>query len=331
VRAKGGEAFVRGVFEPLGYEVSVTSVGSCLLSLKLRRTVTLQELLTHVYVLIPVLDDEKHYWVDKDEVEKLLRRGSDWLAGHPLREQIIDRYLKHRAPLRRAALAQLLEADDQPEEEDAESQAQGESGLEERVGLNTRRLDAVMRVLKERDARRVLDLGCGEGKLIARLLKERRVEEVLGLDVSSNVLETARRRLRLDEMPPRQAERVKLVQGSLTYRDGRLEGYDAAAALEVIEHLDPGRLSAFESVVFGHARPRCMVITTPNAEFNQRLAELPAGRFRHPDHRFEWTRREFERWASDVAERHGYGVSFEGIGETDSELGAPTQMAVFSR
>jgi 3' terminal RNA ribose 2'-O-methyltransferase Hen1 len=330
-RVRDGEGFVRQVFEPLGYEVSVAApLSQRYLSISLRRVCTLQELLNHLYVLIPVLDDEKHYWVGDDEVEKLLRRGGDWLARHPMREQIADRYLKHRGALRRAALAQLLEAEDQVEEEEPEARGQGESALEERVGLNTLRLQAVVGVLKQRQARRILDLGCGEGRLIASLLKERNVDEIVGLEVSSAALENARRRLRVDEMPERQAARLKLMQGSLTYRDRRIEGYDAAAVLEVIEHLDPGRLSAFESVVFGHARPRCVVITTPNAEYNARFSGLPPGRFRHPDHRFEWSRGEFEAWGDSVSARHGYTVTYEAIGDVDPSLGGPTQMAVFS-
>jgi 3' terminal RNA ribose 2'-O-methyltransferase Hen1 len=227
-------------------------------------------------------------------------------------------------------LAQLIEADDQVEEDDPEVRGESETKLEERVGLNTQRLQAAQRVLKERRARRILDLGCGEGRLIANLLRDREVDEVLGLEVSTAALETARRRLKVEQMPERQASRLRLIQGSLTYRDRRLDGYDAAAVLEVIEHLDAIRLTAFENVVFRYARPRCVVITTPNAEYNQRFERLPAGEFRHPDHRFEWTRREFQAWADAVAARHGYSVAYEAIGEVDPELGGPTQMGVFT-
>jgi 3' terminal RNA ribose 2'-O-methyltransferase Hen1 len=290
-----------------------------------------QELLTHLYVLIPVLDDDKHYWIGEDEVEKLLRRGSDWLASHPIREQIVDRYLKHQAPLRRAALAQLLEADDQLDEDDPQVRGSGEMALEERVGLHEQRLNAVVEVLKRQRARRVLDLGCGEGRLITKLLKERDIDEVLGLEVSSAALGIAERRLHVDEMSDRQAARLKLVQGSLTYRDRRLEGFDAAVLLEVIEHLDLGRLSSFETAIFSHAKPGCVVITTPNAEYNQLFPSLPAGRFRHPDHRFEWSREEFQDWGQAVASARGYEVDFGAIGEVDAKLGGPTQMAVFTR
>ncbi|HEU0075269.1 MAG TPA: 3' terminal RNA ribose 2'-O-methyltransferase Hen1 [Dehalococcoidia bacterium] len=332
VGARGGEEFVRGVFEPLGYEVSVTPLTDAYVSIRLRRRCTLQNLLTHLYVLIPVLDDDKHYWIGDEEVDKLLRRGGDWLASHPRRDQIVDRYLKHRAPLRRAALAQLIEAEDEPEAaDDPEGRGHAEATLEERVGLHEQRLDAVVDVIRRRKARRVLDLGCGEGKLIARLLKERDIDEVLGLEVSSTTLGIAELRLRVDQMPERQLARLKLVQGSLTYRDARLEGFDAAAVLEVIEHLEPWRLPAFASAVLGHAKPTCVLITTPNADYNALFATLPAGEFRHPDHQFEWTRAEFEDWSNAVASTYGYMVEFDAIGEIDPKLGGPTQMAVFLR
>jgi 3' terminal RNA ribose 2'-O-methyltransferase Hen1 len=174
----------------------------------------------------------------------------------------------------------------------------------------------------------VVDLGCGEGKLLRRLAEDAQFAEVAGLDVSTRALDIAEERLHrtrhLDE-----PGRVKLLHGSLVYRDARLAGFDAAAAVEVIEHLDPPRLTAFERVVFEFARPAGVVLTTPNAEYNVRFPGLAAGKFRHRDHRFEWTRAEFRSWAEAVADRHGYGVAFAGIGEDDPEVGSPTQMAVF--
>src|SRR5262249_42092936 len=138
-------------------------------------------------------------------------------------------------------------------------------------------------------------------------------------------------RLRLERMPERQRERVELFQTALTYRDRRLSGFDAAAAVEVIEHLDEPRLRSFERVVLGHAVPKTVVVTTPNREYNELFEGLPAGQFRHRDHRFEWTRPEFEGWAGRVAGEHGYGVRFLPIGPEDPARGAPTQMAVFER
>jgi len=120
-------------------------------------------------------------------------------------------------------------------------------------------------------------------------------------------------------------------RGSLTYRDRRLDGFDLAAIVEVIEHLDQSRLDSFERVVFAHAHPTHIVITTPNLDYNARFETLPAGTLRHRDHRFEWTRAEFESWATGVATRQGYEVRFSPIGAVDDEVGPPTQMAVFSR
>lgn len=136
---------------------------------------------------------------------------------------------------------------------------------------------------------------------------------------------------RLERLPPLQRQRVTLIQGSLTYRDARLEGYDAAAVVEVIEHLDPARLAAFERVLFEFARPATVVITTPNAEYNVRFPTLSAGRFRHNDHRFEWTRAECQRWAEHVGSAHGYAMRLLAVGPEDSEVGAPSQMVIFSR
>ncbi len=119
------------------------------------------------------------------------------------------------------------------------------------------------------------------------------------MDVSHRALEVARERLHWDRLPPKQQERVRLIQGSLTYRDRRLAGYDAAAVVEVIEHLDEPRLAAFERVLFEFARPKTAVVTTPNVEYNVRFPTLPAGRFRHKDHRFEWTRGQFKSWVPE--------------------------------
>jgi 3' terminal RNA ribose 2'-O-methyltransferase Hen1 len=338
---RGGEPLLRRLFEPLGYRV--TAHGSPLdqrfpdwgpspyLSVSLEATRTVGELLAHLYVLVPVLDDQKHYWIGEDEVKKLLRHGGDWLSAHPERELIVNRYLRFRRGLTRQALAALL-AEDQPDPDEAEARhTQEEDAVEAPLSLGEQRLGTVLAVLKASGARRVLDLGCGEGRLLQRLLEDPSFEEIVGMDVAHRNLEVARDRLRLDRAAPRQAERVKLVHGSLTYRDARLAGYDAAAVVEVIEHLDPPRLAAFERVLFECARPRTIVLTTPNAEYNVRWERLPAGHLRHRDHRFEWTRQQFQAWASSVAERNGYAVRFLPIGPDDPQVGPPTQMGVFSR
>jgi len=280
-------------------------------------------------VLIPVLDNEKHYWVGDDEVDKLLRHGEGWLAQHPERELIAHRYLKHRRSLAAKAIERLME-EESPELETTEEAAREEEAIVEApLSLNAQRLGTVLAVLRESGARRVVDLGCGEGKLLSLLLDDRRFERIVGMDVSSRSLDIAADRLRLERLPPHQRERIQLLHGSLLYRDKRLEGFDAACAVEVIEHLDPPRLAAFERVVFEFARPQTVIITTPNREYNVKWETLPAGQFRHRDHRFEWIRAEFQAWASAVAERFGYSVRFLPVGPEDPATGSPTQMGVF--
>src|SRR5579872_3548539 len=335
---RGGEAFLRRLFEPLGYAVAAnrhpldekfpewgeSRYWTVTLSAKKR----LQDVLQHLYVLLPVLDDDKHYWVGKDEVEKLLRRGEGWLATHPEREEITRRYLKHQHRLMREALARLTEEEEDPDEV-AEQHATEEIVLEERISLNQQRLGSVLAALRQSGAKRVLDLGCGEGRLLSMLLADNSFSEITGVDVSPRVLERAAERLRLDSLPPRKRERLKLLQGSLMYKDARLAGYDAAAVVEVVEHLDPPRLAAFERVLFEHARPATIVMTTPNREYNAKFETMPAGTFRHRDHRFEWTRAEFQGWASGVSSHYAYDVAFLPIGDEDLALGPPTQMAIF--
>ena len=337
---RGGEELLRKLFEPLGYKIQAERSeldpafpdwgSSSYYKVLIRGKLRLQEFLTHLYVLIPVLDDNKHYWVGKDEVDKLLKHGKGWLSQHPEKELITSRYLKHRYRLTREALARLVDESTDPESEEAEHAGEEEI-VEAKFNLNEQRVGAVVAALKSLGAKRVIDLGCGEGRLLRVMLGDRYFSYVLGLDVSHRVLEIASKRLKLERMPERQRERIGLVQGSLLYRDKRLEGFDAAAVIEVIEHMDQPRLSAFERVVFEFARPGGIILTTPNFEYNVMFENLPSGKLRHKDHRFEWTREEFQSWARGIAERFKYGVRFLPIGPEDPEVGPPTQMAVFTR
>jgi 3' terminal RNA ribose 2'-O-methyltransferase Hen1 len=338
---RGGEGFLRRLFEPLGYELHASRLEldpefpewgeSPYFDLRLSARIRLHELLSHLYVLIPVLDDDKHYWVGEDEVEKLLAKGEGWLANHPEKDAIAHRYLKHRKYLARRALDRLLGEDGSDLAEEDEQNAVGEEAVERKLNLNEARLEAVASTLREVGASSVIDLGCGEGKLLGRLLRDTAFTRVVGVDVSPRVLEIAAARLHIDRMAPQQRERIELFQGALTYRDKRFAGYDAAALIEVIEHVEPSRLGALERVVFEFARPSTVVVTTPNVEYNVRFENLPRGKFRHADHRFEWTRAQFLDWTAMVSARFGYGVRVLPVGEPDEELGAPTQLAVFSR
>lgn len=338
---RGGETFLRRLFEPLGYAVEVVGYPlderfpewgeSAYYTVTLSGALPLRTLLSHLYVLIPVLDNDKHYWVGDDEVEKLLRHGGAWLATHPERETITRRYLKHRHRLVDDALSRLTQDEDGSDPDAVEKvHAEEEAVVEKTVSLNEQRLQAVVTALRAAGARRVLDLGCGEGQLIRALMKEQAFEEIVGMDVSHRALEIAHERLHLDRLPTMQQGRVRLLHGSLMYRDQRLSGFDAAAVVEVIEHLDAPRLRAFARVLFEAARPGVIVITTPNAEYNVKWETLPAGKFRHKDHRFEWTRAEFQSWATQAAERFGYSVQFHPVGPEDVIVGAPTQMGVFT-
>jgi 3' terminal RNA ribose 2'-O-methyltransferase Hen1 len=334
-----GQEMLRRLFEPLGYSVSTQGRPldphfpewgqSRYFRLTLEAQIPLRQLLTHLYVMLPVLDNDKHYWVGDDEVEKLLRRGEGWLSQHPERDLITRRYLKHRRNLVNDALSRLVEDDPDPDETE-QAHAAEEAEVEAKISLNEQRLGTVLAALKQTGAKRVLDLGCGEGRLLQMLLKEKQFEEIIGMDVSYRSLEIAQDRLNLERLPTMQRNRIKLLHGSLIYRDKRLAGYDAASVVEVIEHLDPPRLAAFERVLFECARPKHVIITTPNAEYNVKWKTLPAGQFRHKDHRFEWTRAEFEAWANRVAEKHGYSVRFVPVGAEDPQLGSPSQMAVFT-
>ncbi|MFF7458996.1 3' terminal RNA ribose 2'-O-methyltransferase Hen1 [Kitasatospora sp. NPDC008115] len=351
-----GAAMAVRLFEPLGWRVEASAIPldaafpewgeSRYVRLELSAEhARLADALQQLYVLLPVLDGAKHYWVAPDEVDKLLAAGEGWLAGHPERALITRRYLSRRWTLTRRAmerleLARLAEADDREAEEvdnavdDGAEQSEHEDTGQEQSGQRTtslaeQRRTAILDALRETGAARVADLGCGQGELIAALLKDARFTEVLGVDVSVRALSAAARRLRLDRMPERRASRVRLVQGALTYTDARLKGFDAAVLCEVIEHLDLPRLPALEYAVFGAARPSAVVVTTPNAGYNVRWESLPAGHLRHADHRFEWDRAEFRDWADRVAAAYGYTVDIRPVGPQDAEVGAPTQLALF--
>jgi 3' terminal RNA ribose 2'-O-methyltransferase Hen1 len=333
-----GAALARRVFAPLGWAVHATPVpldppewgDSPYLDLRLAGQLRLADALNHLYVLLPALDDAKHYWVSADEVDKLIRAGGDWLAAHPEKALISQRYLAHQRRLTESALARLAEADDtEPEELDNAVSEADESAQQQ--PLSVQRREAVLAVLREAGVRSVGDFGCGAGALTAELLAERDIDRVVATDVSARALQLAARRLRLDRMPERQRDRLEIFQSALTYRDDRLAGLDAAVLMEVIEHVDQPRLPALERAVFGFAAPGTVVVTTPNAEYNVHFGSLHAGAMRHRDHRFEWTRAEFGDWAGRVAGDYGYRVRFLPVGPVDPPTGPPTQLAVFTK
>ncbi len=342
-RGRDSAGIVTALFAPLGWEVEETAIPldsefplwgpSPYVDLTLRGEVRLGEALRHLYVLLPVLDDAKHYWVSEDEIGKLLRAGAGWLPDHPERDLITRRYLAHqRSMVDEAAGLLALEArvtalDDVAVAGDLAPDAADKHPRP----LAPQRADAVLAALHDVGARTVADVGCGEGELLKRLLADPRFTTVIGTDVSAGALARADRALNLREASDRQRERMRLMQSSVTYQDDRLADLDALVLMEVIEHLDLERLPALETAVFGTAAPRSVIVTTPNCEYNSLFSALPVGVFRHPDHRFEWSRAELAEWADGVAERHGYSVEYRTIGEVHPELGSASQLALFRK
>ncbi|GAA1082865.1 3' terminal RNA ribose 2'-O-methyltransferase Hen1 [Nocardiopsis metallicus] len=385
VPCRPGPQKARELFEPLGWTVEAEPVpldpglpgwgASHYLSLTLTGTLRLSEALSHLYVLLPAMEGgHKHYWVDSTEIDKLLRaggapvdgteneegEGAGWLAGHPERGWITRRYLARRERYVRTALARLAESEDRVETEDGAGagEANGTAGVptdpaveEREPSLAEQRAGAIMAVLAAERATSVIDLGCGGGTLLERLVRDRTLERITGVDVHLASLEIAHRKLckgchpdggrrhrplfaghtagRGDQAAHK--SRPELLLGSVVYRDRRFHGHDVAVLMEVVEHLDPSRLSAMENVVFGDAAPRVVVVTTPNIEYNRHYEGLAEGAFRHADHRFEWTRAEFAAWADRVAAEHGYTVRYLPVGPEHPETGAPTQMGVFTK
>ena len=334
---RGDIGMLNKVFKPLGYEVSydIFNVDENFpawdkikyVNLTIKGKVRLRDLLRQIYVLVPVFDRQKHYWFSKDEVEKLMQHAEEWLPNHPEKKFITSRYLKYMRPLVNMAFARLVSEDATDVLPDDETP---EEATERKLNLNTQRLGSVVAALKSCGAKSVIDIGCGEGNLLSLLIKDKQFERIAGADVSHHAIKHAGERLNLDRIGDSLLKRISLFQSSLTYKDSRFKGYDAACIVEVIEHLDMPRLTAFERVLFEYTKPPVVVLTTPNREYNAKYENLDETALRHSDHRFEWTRSEFHKWAQDVAEKHGYSVRFSEIGDSDEVLGAPTQMGVFT-
>lgn len=335
----GDDDLAAQLFEPLGYSVrkersaldpAFSEWGiSPYINLTISGVVKLSVLLNQIYVLIPVFDRQKHYYISEAEIQKLLDHGEGWLADHPYREKIAQRYFPSRKSYAGKALDILLADEIDPAERTDKDDESEEK--EARTPLNTLRMETVKKAVLDSGASSVIDLGCGECRLTSLLLSEQQIGKVAACDVSVSALEKAAQRLRLDRMSPYKKNKLTLMQASLTYKDKRFEGFDCACVIEVIEHIEPARIPAFERAVFEFASPKTVILTTPNREYNANYEKMQENALRHGDHRFEWTRAEFKAWTEHVCEKFGYSCEISGIGDADERLGAPTQMGVFTK
>ncbi len=336
LKDSGDEKLAKELFEPLGYTVKTERTilddsfpewgGSPYIGLEISGTVRLSELLNHLYVLIPVFDKQKHYYTSEDEINKLLDHGEGWLSDHPYKEKITRRYFDQRRSYARKALDVLLEND--ITEDSRENAAEEKTA---HTPLNTLRMETVKNAVLASGASTVIDLGCGECRLTSLLLNEQQIKKITACDVMVSTLEKAAQKLHLDRMQPYRRDKLTLMQASLTYRDRRFDGFDCACVIEVIEHIEPARIPAFERSVFEFAAPKTVILTTPNREYNAKYEHMQENTLRHGDHRFEWTRSEFRQWTDHICEKFGYTCEISGIGDTDEKLGSPTQMGVFTK
>ena len=342
LKDNGYEGLAAQLFEPLGYQVKTERTvldekfpewgASPYINLTISGKVKLSDLLKHIYVLIPVFDTQKHYYIDESEIRKLLKHGEDWLPQHPHKGKITSRFLGRRYGFIKQAYQALTAAElEQESEEEKVEKGDLEKAEEKQVKtpLNTQRLEAVKDAVIKSGAKTVIDMGCGEGQLTGMLLKENAIEKVAACDISVSTLEVASRRLKKDCIPA-DKDKLTLFQGSLTYKDKRFTGYDCACLIEVIEHIDAARLVALERIVFAYAAPKTVIVTTPNREYNTAYG-MEESQLRHKDHRFEWTRDEFSGWAKEICDKFGYSCEISGIGEENEEFGTPTQMGVFTK
>ena len=337
LRDNGYEGLAKDLFEPLGYSVEIQRTmldekfpewgNSPYIDLTVKGKVKLSDMLNHLYLLIPVFDKQKHYYTSKDELEKLVKHGEGWLEDHPAKNKILYRYFAAKKGYAKKASDMLSEEESVDEEE--ETAKVSEEILEKHISLNTMRMETVKNAVLESGAEKVIDIGCGEGKLVSMLMEESSIKKITACDVSVKILEKAAKRMRFDKMPQNRRDKLEFIQGSLTYRDKRFEGYDCACVIEVIEHIEPMRIPAFERVVFEFAKPKTVIVTTPNVEYNVNYENLGEGKLRHADHRFEWNREELKTWTEHICEKFGYSCTIKNIGEYDEKTGSPTQMGVF--
>lgn len=314
------ERAVAELFGPVGFEVETKALrsghpmASPMLDVVLRGKMPVSRALSALYVLLPVTDGKKHYFYTEQEAEKLLSKGEGWLAVHPRREAIVQRYLGRSRQIAAAASERLGNAPKAGE-------VQPEKVPGPWSGSHALRHEAILRILGERGSRRIVDLGCSEGSLLEMICSMPLVEEAVGVDPSLSDLERAGKRC---------GPKGRVLQGSAIYVDSRLRGFDTVVMCEMIEHVDPSRVELVERAVFGTMRPDTVILTTPNRSFNEAFG-LPPGSFRHQDHRFEWTSTECSGWARRVAAQFGYSVEVTGVGGDHPEHGSISTLCVFTK
>ncbi|MFJ7684675.1 3' terminal RNA ribose 2'-O-methyltransferase Hen1 [Peribacillus butanolivorans] len=314
---------LKDLFEPIGYEVMITRPEieysfqikdkSSARSISLKGMKTLQEGLRHLFVLIPVIDNYKHYYIDEKEIEKLERYGDGWLKDHPMRDYI------YRQSLRFKEVYSIVE-NRKPEEKKEEK--------ENKVRLNDLRYEKIVDTVSQMNPRSIVDFGSGEGKLSVRLGFVEGVKEILAVEPSQTAAIKALGRF--EKVKNKEKFVVpETLWGSLFYYDERLKNKDVIILCEVIEHIDEYRLPKVLDTILHDYQPNALIITTPNHEYNEVYDMEDV--LRHNDHRFEWTRAEFRQWCTERNHRDIYSLKFEGIGEEHDTYGYPTQMVVFER
>ncbi|MNM55135.1 RNA repair, ligase-Pnkp-associating, region of Hen1 [compost metagenome] len=320
------------LFEPLGYDTEIKEIqldydfkieSSGVYEITLNKTCNIVSLFRHIYVLIPVIDNYKHHFISKDEVDKLLRLGDGWLATHPKNEFISKRYVGYRESLFKTVITSL-ENEKEVEESKIEEQK------EEKVGLGKLRYLEFAKQVENLGVTEVVDMGAGEGRLIELLAKNKNLNQLIACEPTL----TGRQRMyaRIDKLDRKKLLSIKpqVIQSSLFYKDYRLVNKECIVLCEVIEHINADRIDNVMDIILNYNKPKHFIISTPNFEYNV-LYETMKTKFRHGDHRFEMTRKEFKEFIDKHAERCGYDVEYVGIGESHEQYGYATQMAVMKR
>jgi len=186
---------------------------------------------------------------------------------------------------------------------------------------------------------RMADFGCAEGGFVTRLKKLPYLTTLYAVDISDSSLDECQERaapIPWDIIFGRFVSlELSVVKADITKNDPLFQNLDAITCIELIEHLPAEQLKCFPATVFGFFKPRIVIISTPNREFNVLFPTLKDGRFRHWDHKFEWTRDQFQPWCHDICKSYGYTVEFSGVGQTSDQtthhVGFCTQIAIFTQ